>query len=81
MDGGLFDLCHTDSIEVFSLIVAAACHDYKHPGVNNVYLTEMRDPIAIQYNGKMTTSYNPIDISVLENYHVAQTFALFSNTD
>jgi hypothetical protein len=48
-----------------SLIVAGACHDHEHPGVNNVYLMESRDPLAIRYN----------DVSVLENHHVASSFA------
>ena len=52
VDGGLFELCNTDSLEIFSLLIAGACHDFKHPGVNNVYLTETKDPIAILYNGK-----------------------------
>ena len=49
---------------MMSYILAAACHDVDHPGVNNIYLIESRDKLAIRYN----------DISVLENHHVAITF-------
>ena len=34
-----------------ALIVAGACHDYEHPGVNNAYLTETKHALAIKYNG------------------------------
>lgn len=34
-----------------SLIIAGACHDFEHPGLNNVYLMDTRDPIALRYNG------------------------------
>lgn len=40
-----------DEIELMSLIVAGACHDHEHPGFNNAYLIETRDPIAIRHNG------------------------------
>ena len=46
------------------MIIGGACHDHEHPGVNNVYLVETRDDVAIKYN----------DVSVLENHHVASSF-------
>lgn len=49
-----------------SYILAGACHDIGHPGVNNLFLIEKRDEIAITYN----------DISVLENFHIATTFEI-----
>jgi cAMP-specific phosphodiesterase 4 len=59
-------------LEMMSLIVAGAFHDFEHPGFNNVYLVENRHPIALKYNGKPTlTSLRIIDVSVLENYHIA----------
>jgi hypothetical protein len=48
------------------MIIGGACHDHEHPGVNNVYIMETKDDIAIRYN----------DVSVLENHHVASTFAI-----
>lgn len=48
------------------MLIGGACHDHEHPGFNNVYLIETKNEIAIKYN----------DVSVLENHHVASTFAL-----
>jgi hypothetical protein len=47
--------CNIDELETMSLIVAAACHDHEHGGLNNVYLVEARDQIAIRYNGRPHT--------------------------
>ena len=55
-----------DDVEVASMLVAGACHDHEHPGLNNQYLIETKHEYATRYN----------DISVLENHHVASTFAL-----
>lgn len=51
-----------------ALFLSCICHDYKHPGVNNNYLKETRNKIAIKYN----------DVSILENMHIAQTFKLIN---
>jgi len=51
------DRCGVNSIELMSLIVAGACHDFEHPGFSNPYLIEARDPIAVKYNGMSQTSY------------------------
>lgn len=45
------DKVKLDEVELMSLIVAGACHDYEHPGFNNLYLVDIKDPIAIRYNG------------------------------
>jgi len=45
-------------------------HDFEHPGVNNVFLTKIQDPIAIRHN----------DISVLESHHIAASFELMLGT-
>ena len=56
-----------------ALFLSCMCHDYKHPGVNNNYLKETKNKIAIKYN----------DISILENMHIAQAFKLinYSNNE
>lgn len=56
---------------MFSYILAAACHDVNHPGFNNIFLIEKRDEIAINFN----------DISVLENYHIATSFQILSDSE
>ena len=53
-------------VECFSVMVAALAHDMDHPGVNNAYLVNVRDSLALSYN----------DASVLENRHVACLYAL-----
>ena len=50
------------------MIIAPACHDVGHPGLNNVYMINTGHKHAITYN----------DRSVLENYHAALTFQLMS---
>ena len=49
-----------------SCLIAAALHDYEHPGVNNPFLVAMNDRIAWRHN----------DSSVLENHHLAASFQL-----
>ena len=51
---------------ICSVIVSCICHDFKHPGLNNNFLIETNDNIALTYN----------DISVLENMHVSEAFKL-----
>lgn len=51
------------------MLLAACCHDHEHPGFNNLFLIETRNDLALRYN----------DVSVLENHHVASSFALIAN--
>ncbi|KAI9208239.1 Pde4d2 in complex with inhibitor Npv [Polychytrium aggregatum] len=51
-------------LEILALFVAAAVHDYDHPGVNNNFLISTNDRRALLYN----------DRSVLENHHCASAF-------
>ena len=52
--------------EGLSLLLAAAIHDFDHPGFTNSFLIATGDPLAILYN----------DRSVLENHHVASAWKL-----
>ena len=63
---GLQETAQLDSLDVNALLISAIVHDYKHPGVNNGYLQNSGSDLALLYN----------DQSVLENYHVSQTFKL-----
>ena len=67
--GKVNKICKLSKISKCALFLSCICHDYKHPGVNNNYLKETRNKIAIKYN----------DISILENMHIAQTFKLINN--
>ena len=62
----MWDKAAIDDIEFTAMIVGGACHDHEHFGYNNNYLIETKDEIATRYN----------DVSVLENHHVASTFAI-----
>ncbi|RHY42861.1 hypothetical protein DYB34_004714 [Aphanomyces astaci] len=52
--------------EFFAALVAAAIHDYKHPGKSNNFMIKARHRLAMQYHDK----------SVLENMHLAESFLL-----
>ncbi|XP_078494296.1 uncharacterized protein LOC100175157 isoform X1 [Ciona intestinalis] len=54
------------ALELMSLYLAAAMHDYDHPGRTNAFLVETRHPLAILYN----------DRSVLENHHASSSWGL-----
>jgi len=56
-----FDLGYLDIISTYT---AGLVHDFKHPGFNNSYLLNTRNELAIIYNDK----------SILENFHVSETF-------
>ena len=56
-------------LDIFSILVAALCHDFKHPGTNNAYNINARTKYAMRYN----------DLHVLENYHISQAFKVLSN--
>ena len=62
--GNLLKKMKLGQLDVFSILVACLCHDYKHPGQNNLYQINAKTKYAMRYN----------DISVLENYHASQTF-------
>lgn len=65
---GLMRKWMTD-LEVLALYLACICHDYKHPGVNSNFLINRGDPLAVRYN----------DRSVLESFHVAESFAVIQS--
>lgn len=58
-------------LELAGAYIAAAIHDYDHPGLNNGYLVNTGADLAIRYN----------DHSVLENHHSASAFALTRQSD
>ena len=64
--GELQQTVEMTDIDMFCYIVSAACHDIDHPGMGNLFLIETKDRVALRYN----------DISVLENFHIANTFEI-----
>ena len=55
--------------EIVICLISSAVHDYDHPGVNNIFLINSSNPLALLYNDK----------SVLENHHVASAFKLLQD--
>eukprot|EP01105_Mastigella_eilhardi_P011680 TRINITY_DN2685_c0_g1_i18.p1 TRINITY_DN2685_c0_g1~~TRINITY_DN2685_c0_g1_i18.p1 ORF type:complete len:1121 (-),score=225.46 TRINITY_DN2685_c0_g1_i18:300-3626(-) len=53
-------------LQLLAAFFAAVCHDIGHPGLNNNFLMNTLDELAITYNG----------ISILENFHVSKAFHL-----
>ena len=69
--GKLIKKMKLGQLDTFSLLIACLCHDFKHPGQNNLYQINAKTKYAMRYN----------DISVLENYHVSQTFKVLQNKE
>ncbi|KAK9817422.1 hypothetical protein WJX74_010557 [Apatococcus lobatus] len=53
-------------VHVLAGYLAAACHDFEHPGVNNDFLIKTQDALALRYN----------DIAPLENHHASASVTL-----
>ncbi len=62
--GNLQKLIDFNELDIISLFISASIHDFGHPGYTNNYLINTKNDIAIRYN----------DQSVLENYHVSESF-------
>lgn len=58
-------------LEQFALLIASVAHDLGHPGVNNGFLSETNDQLALQYN----------DRSPLENMHCAKLYNIVGEED
>jgi hypothetical protein len=58
-------------MDITSFLIASLVHDFKHFGVNNMFLINSQSKLAIRYNDK----------SVLESYHIAETFKVCQKED
>lgn len=58
-------------MEMMSIFVSTACHDFEHPGFNNFFMIESKTKWALEYNDK----------SPLENHHIAATFMVIESKD
>ena len=67
--GEIIQKAKLNIFDICAFLIAALIHDYKHPGFTNMFLVNSKHPIAVQYN----------DTSVLENYHLAETFQIIYN--
>jgi hypothetical protein len=50
--GKLKEKLSLEDVDIFAILLAAACHDFKHPGFNNIFLVNTKERLAIRYNGK-----------------------------
>ena len=64
--GKINEICKLSQLSKCALFLSCICHDYKHPGVNNNFLKDTRNILAIKYN----------DNSILENMHISEAFKL-----
>lgn len=48
--GGLYEGAELQALDGLSLIVAAACHDFDHDGLNNPYHVAAVTPRAVRYS-------------------------------
>ena len=69
--GQVNDIVKLNKVSLCSLFLSCICHDYKHPGVNNDFLKETKNELAIRYN----------DLSILENMHISETFKLINQNN
>ena len=58
------EVCHTQVIDLLSIIIAGLGHDLGHPGLTNTFQINASSEMAITYN----------DNSCLENFHLAKLF-------
>ena len=56
--------------DTFATYIAAVCHDLGHMGYNNAWYINTAGNLALLYG----------DESVLENYHIAETFRILNNS-
>ncbi|KAL7527084.1 hypothetical protein ACHAXR_001790 [Thalassiosira sp. AJA248-18] len=67
--GGIdLEMAYT-TLEMYSILVSAACHDVRHPGTNNNYQVNKRTELSLIYN----------DNSVLENMHASRSSYLLED--
>ena len=64
LTGQVSEFCKFNKNNKIALLLSCMCHDYKHPGVNNNFLRDTNNQVAIRYN----------DNSILENMHISETF-------
>lgn len=58
--------CNLPPLELMAIYIAAAMHDFEHPGRTNAFIVATHAPLAVLYN----------DRSVLENHHAAAAWNL-----
>lgn len=57
--------------EIFTLLVAAICHDTNHEGLNNVFNVRAETPLGILFKGQ----------SVMETHHITECIPIINRAD
>lgn len=71
LHSNIIEVLQLTPYDVISLITAALVHDIGHPGYNNTFQINNFTDYAITYNDK----------SVLENFHIAESFRILRRED
>jgi 3'5'-cyclic nucleotide phosphodiesterase len=71
LKGNLAKKLDLGQVEILSMIIGAACHDFGHDGFTNDFHKKSSSERAIRFN----------DQSVQENYHASESFALLKREE
>jgi hypothetical protein len=66
----MFKTLELSCTDIISFVISAIVHDFKHTGQTNSYHINKQTEIALLYN----------DISVLENYHISETYKILTKS-
>ena len=66
--GDMINFASLSELDLISVVISAVCHDYGHDGFNNSYHVNAISDRAIRFS----------DVSVQENYHIAESFAILN---
>ena len=66
--GGVQQWAQLSELDSMSVLISAICHDYGHDGFTNAYHVNLVSDRAIRYS----------DVSVQENFHAAESFAILN---
>ena len=69
--GGAREILKLTDLDIAALFLSAIVHDFRHPGVTNGFLINSNNDLALAYNDK----------SVLESYHISETFKLITKNE
>jgi hypothetical protein len=54
--GEVADKLNLSDLDIYAVLLAAICHDFKHPGQNNIYQINAKTELALTYNGNIYNS-------------------------
>ena len=69
--GDVINFAQLNQLDILSMFIAAISHDFGHDGFTNAFHVNVITERAIRYS----------DVSVQENYHAAESFAILNNKE